>query len=185
MQKKPKLFTILLATGAVCALAGQLHATGLFIPQAEPAIIEPAITESAPAPDGAKEAKDRTRTRPAPGSLTGAIKAHGFWFGSEQAPAEAQEPIRVEAPAWTTKELQAIATQPGAPEDWAVVNGSLVNVRSAPRLDADRVGSLERGTRVRIITRRDGWTQIENPQTRQSGWMHQDFLKAAVPGTAG
>jgi uncharacterized protein YgiM (DUF1202 family) len=177
MQKKPKLFTVLLAGGAICALAGQLHATGLFVPPSEPAVNPPS--------EAVASDKDRTRARPAPGSLTGSIKARGFWFGAHETPAEAQEPIRVEAPVWTRKELQAIATEPGGPDNWVVVDGSVVNIRSAPGIDASRVGSLERGTRLRVIERRNNWTQVEDPQTQTTGWMHQDFLKAAVPGKAG
>lgn len=177
MQRKPGVFTILLAGGAVCALAGQLHATGLFTPQAKSTVHEASAASS--------NEKDRTRARPAPGSLTGAVEAHGFWFGASEEPAAKREPFRVETPAWTKKQLQAIATEPGNQKDWAVVEGSVVNVRSGPSANASRIGSFERGTRLRVIERQEKWTRIEDPETQQTGWMYRTLLKVSDPGKAG
>lgn len=180
MQSKPGFLTMLLAGGAVCALAGQLHASGLLLPKDD----KDAGIAEAEATAGA--VKDRTRERPAPASLTSAVKAHGFWFGGNEAAPAKREPIRIERSDLTRKQLKAIATQPGGGAEWVTVDGSVVNVRSGPGLDAPRVGSMTRGTRLRVVERGETWTKVENPQSHLTGWMHQDFLKAAkAPETAG
>lgn len=124
--------------------------------------------------------KVRTRKRPTPGSLTDSIKARGFWFGSDAKPAPEREAIRVETHNWGQAELPPTSSASSTDEQqWALVDGAVVNIRSGPSLSADRVGSFTQGTRLRVMERGDGWTRVEDPKSGQSGWMHQDFLTVA------
>ena len=59
---------------------------------------------------------------------------------------------------------------------WVRVNGSVVNVRSAPAASAQRIGSFTEGTRLRVVESGGKWTKVEDPKTGRSGWMFGSYL---------
>lgn len=57
-----------------------------------------------------------------------------------------------------------------------LVKGNRVNVRARPRSNASIIGSLDRGTAIRVQERKDDWFRIE-PIEGCSGWMKGSFLR--------
>lgn len=164
--RKPEFFALLLSAAIVCALGGQLNATG---PAEEAGDAASALT------------KDRTRDRPAPASLAEAIEARGFWLGSRAQLPPKQEPIRIATPDWLQQGGQAQVELAEDDHNWVVVEGAGVNVRAGPSVRAQRIGNMTRGKRLRVLERGKKWTRIEDPLTSQSGWMWADYLAETTP----
>jgi uncharacterized protein YgiM (DUF1202 family) len=58
------------------------------------------------------------------------------------------------------------------------VNDTLVNVRSGPSTDAEKLWVLERGDEVQALAVAGDWVQVEISEDK-SGWMLRDFLTEA------
>ncbi|MCV2894379.1 SH3 domain-containing protein [Lentibacter sp. XHP0401] len=63
-------------------------------------------------------------------------------------------------------------------DDIREVTGSRVNLRGGPGTDYNAVGSLTRGTEVRVISEENGWVKLQVQETGRIGYM-ADFLLTA------
>lgn len=89
-------------------------------------------------------------------------------------------------------ELRLLEQQPGlADESWfgweARVARDRINARSGPGVEYPVVLKLERGTPVRIITRRGDWSRVvlAEGNTRQHAWIFHRLLKTATGPDSG
>jgi uncharacterized protein YgiM (DUF1202 family) len=61
------------------------------------------------------------------------------------------------------------------PDSYGICNTSGLNVRSGPGVTYPIVGGLTYGQRIKIISHKNGWAQIETP----SGWCNESYLSFA------
>ena len=47
-----------------------------------------------------------------------------------------------------------------------------VNLRNAPSSTAGVVGVVAKGAKLRVISRKRGWVQVDDPATSKSGWIY-------------
>jgi uncharacterized protein YgiM (DUF1202 family) len=62
-----------------------------------------------------------------------------------------------------------------AADSYGICNTSGLSVRSGPGVTYPIVGGLTYGQRIKILSRKSGWTQIETP----SGWCNESYLSFA------
>ena len=53
-----------------------------------------------------------------------------------------------------------------------------VNLRESPSSTAAVVSIVAKGSKLRVIGRKRGWVQVNNPTTSQSGWIYSSNLNA-------
>jgi lysozyme len=69
-----------------------------------------------------------------------------------------------------------VSPQPQAiPESYGICNTSGLNVRNGPGVTFPIVGGLTYGQRIKILSHKNGWAQIESP----SGWCNETYLSFA------
>ena len=80
------------------------------------------------------------------------------------------------------------SAKPAAPQVAAVPRGDIayvcrpaVNFRSGPSSDADDVGTLDLGTRVRVLQRGEDWCKV-NLESGKSGWIARKYLDTRRQG---
>ena len=76
----------------------------------------------------------------------------------------------------------SVQTRPADSSTYAIVTGSSVNQREGPSTDNRVMGQLAEGTRVRVLTDQNGWSQITSPLG--TGWMSSNYLtpsRGSVP----
>lgn len=71
----------------------------------------------------------------------------------------------------------SVQTRPVDSSTYAIVTGSSVNQREGPSTRNLVMGQLAEGTRVRVLTDQDGWSQITSPLG--TGWMSSNYLAAS------
>jgi len=49
---------------------------------------------------------------------------------------------------------------------------AFVNLRKGPTSSAPVVGVVAKGAKLRVISRKRGWVEVENPATKQEGWIY-------------
>ena len=133
-------------------------ATELPAAPSPPAIIEPpALPPAAPAAEQ-PEAEQTAAREPAP---------------------QPREPASsVAVPASTRPPIVLSDLLPPEPEVEEFITTAGVNYRTAPTVDAPRLGALPAGTRVRVVSERAGWAEIELNDGRQA-FMAVDYLQPA------
>ena len=58
------------------------------------------------------------------------------------------------------------------------VTANSLNVRAEPTRTGMVLGSLKKGTEVRVLEEKDGWKRVQSDGVAPEGWVHGDFLKA-------
>jgi uncharacterized protein YraI len=53
---------------------------------------------------------------------------------------------------------------------------SAASIRSGPSTSAPVIGTAYAGAQVKVASRRSGWVQIVDPDSRRSGWIYSGFL---------
>lgn len=149
---------------------GQLYATNLA-----------PVTRSAELPQQAHPpgAHKVRQARPTPGALTTAIEWKHVWIGSGQPLPAPKAPVRITSNFDIEIRLRTNST-PKAEQSTVEVSGTVVNLRAAPNLAAERLGHFKQGQQLRALERRAGWVRIEDPTSGSTGWMHGDFLSDAA-----
>ncbi|WP_170588229.1 SH3 domain-containing protein [Ruegeria arenilitoris] len=71
----------------------------------------------------------------------------------------------------------SVQTRPADSSTYAIVTGSSVNQREGPSTDNRVMGQLAEGTRVRVLTDQNGWSQITSPLG--TGWMSSNYLTSS------
>lgn len=174
-RNKSTFRAALFAGLAITAIATQLEPTKLPFINAIPQVN----------PESRDVVAENTRhVRPTPAALTRAINSTDPSFASGNQSPLPQKPIDITAALSDFSNTGARLTPPDRKEasDWVRVNRSVVNVRSGPRVSARRIGSFQKGTRLRVIERGTSWTKVEDPQSGQSGWMYRDYLASMSEG---
>jgi uncharacterized protein YraI len=77
---------------------------------------------------------------------------------------QSNSPVPIESPQPTT-----------TPDSYGIVNTSGLNVRDGPGVAYPIVGGLTYGQRIKILSHKNGWAQIETP----SGWSNESYLSFA------
>jgi uncharacterized protein YraI len=77
---------------------------------------------------------------------------------------QSNSPVPIENPQPTT-----------TPDSYGIVNTSGLNVRDGPGVAYPIVGGLTYGQRIKILSHKNGWAQIETP----SGWSNESYLSFA------
>ena len=77
---------------------------------------------------------------------------------------QSNSPVPIESPQPTT-----------TPDSYGIVNTSGLNVRGGPGVTYPIVGGLTYGQRIKILSHKNGWAQIETP----SGWSNESYLSFA------
>lgn len=67
-------------------------------------------------------------------------------------------------------------------EEWARVVASTADMRSDPARDAALIYALPSGWRVRVISRSNGWVQIQDANSGAAGWVEASALAPLAPG---
>jgi hypothetical protein len=67
---------------------------------------------------------------------------------------------------------------PAGKEEWVELS-SYANLRSAPSSTAETIKVAEKGTKLRVASRRGNWVQVTDPATSQVGWVYSRFVEAA------
>lgn len=71
----------------------------------------------------------------------------------------------------------SVQTRSADSSTYAIVTGSSVNQREGPSTNNRVMGQLAEGTRVRVLTDQNGWSQITSPLG--TGWMSSSYLAAS------
>jgi uncharacterized protein YgiM (DUF1202 family) len=175
--------SISLLRNAFLAVLG-IYALSLAV---TPSTLTPVAKQAEPqasGPDGAIPAipaktRDARETKSTPAVLSRTLPANGFSGFTD--PGDAAEtgspaPVRV-----TVENVlpDAVKLPKSDEAEWVVVDAPALNLRAGPSISTDRVTSLPRGTRLAVLTRKEQWVQVQNPETGQTGWMYRDYLKSA------
>lgn len=175
MRQELKIFTKLTALAAgLYLLAGQIAPSGhavLVATAASPASDQPALVG---------KVRDRDVT---PAILSKELPRRDIWIARADRSGASLEPVRIEVSEWNLAFRKA-STARRKSQTWAEVSGSVVNLRSSPDLRASRIGRLTRGTRLEVLARKEKWARVRNPETRETGWMHADYLHSVERGPA-
>lgn len=166
-----------LVSGGILLSALALYPVVQFAGAADRNAPDPAEASPRPAVSAPAGAERVRRTRPEPGALSRSARAKDFsrFFHPGGSP-QPRGPIRLKV---KTALLELALTPEAAPER-VRVNGSRVNMRAGPSLSAERITAFDRDTRLTVLERGETWTQVENPETGQTGWMHGDYLKTVT-----
>lgn len=98
----------------------------------------------------------------------------------KEEPIHTLKPVRVETANLKPALRRANAAADGEAQKWVEVSGaSMVNVRDGPGVTNRDIGTLRRGTRLRVLGEEGNWTHIEHPETKLTGWMSSDYLAEA------
>jgi hypothetical protein len=113
-------------------------------------------------------------------------------FGANQEPVPAVKPdlteARAQAPGATSAELADVEAAKGTPADpvqsrrsspavddvhanW-IEPVAFVNLREGPSPSAPVVTVVAKGTKLRVIGRKDRWVQVTNPTSSEKGWIY-------------
>jgi uncharacterized protein YgiM (DUF1202 family) len=57
------------------------------------------------------------------------------------------------------------------------VTAKSLNVRAEPTKTGMVLGSLKKGTEVRVLEEKDGWKKVQSDGAAPEGWVHGDYLK--------
>lgn len=146
------------------AAGPQLVTEGRPVPGVEaPAapLSEPSATEPPAGPGPERSAMERTAAQsPVPATPPGEPAARAT------VPASSRPPIVLSDLLPPEPEVEEFLTTAG------------VNYRTAPTVDAPRLGAMPAGTRVRVVRERGGWAEIELDDGRQA-FMAIDYLQPA------
>jgi uncharacterized protein YgiM (DUF1202 family) len=71
-------------------------------------------------------------------------------------------------------------TPPGSDDREAgwVKPSAYVNLRDGPSSSSAVVGVVAKGTKLRVMGRKRGWVQVNDPATSQSGWIYSGNVDA-------
>ena len=59
-----------------------------------------------------------------------------------------------------------------------IVTAKSLNVRAEPSTTGMVLGTLKKGTEVRVMEEKDGWKRVQSDGAAPEGWVHGDYLKA-------
>ena len=76
----------------------------------------------------------------------------------------------------------AVGTAAESPAEWVEIV-SAVDVHSQPQQSSPTLKVGEKGLKLRVLGRKNGWVQVIDPGTSTKGWIYKRFLKAAGPLT--
>jgi hypothetical protein len=65
---------------------------------------------------------------------------------------------------------------PSGKEEWVALS-SYANVRSAPSSNAETIKVAEKGTKLRVASRRGNWVQVTDPSTSETGWVYSRYVE--------
>jgi hypothetical protein len=65
---------------------------------------------------------------------------------------------------------------PSGKEEWVALS-SYTNVRSAPSSNAETIKIAEKGTKLRVASRRGNWVQVTDPSTSETGWVYSRYVE--------
>jgi hypothetical protein len=65
---------------------------------------------------------------------------------------------------------------PSGKEEWVALS-SYANVRSAPSSNAETIKIAEKGTKLRVASRRGNWVQVTDPSTSETGWVYSRYVE--------
>ena len=58
-----------------------------------------------------------------------------------------------------------------------IVTAKSLNVRAEPNTTGMVLGTLKKGTEVRVLEEKDGWKRVQSDGAAPEGWVHGDYLK--------
>ena len=58
-----------------------------------------------------------------------------------------------------------------------IVTAKSLNVRAEPNTKGMVLGTLKKGTEVRVMEEKDGWKRVQSDGAAPEGWVHGDYLK--------
>jgi hypothetical protein len=67
---------------------------------------------------------------------------------------------------------------PAGKEEWVELS-SYAKLRSAPSSTAETIKVAEKGTKLRVASRKGNWVQVTDPATSEVGWVYSRFVEAA------
>jgi hypothetical protein len=71
----------------------------------------------------------------------------------------------------------APARVPAGKEEWVELS-SYANLRSAPSSNAETIKIAEKGTKLRVASRKGNWVQVTDPATSEMGWVYSRYVEA-------
>ncbi len=74
---------------------------------------------------------------------------------------------------------QSATPEEGAAKDEWVALSSYANLRKEPSSNAETLKVAEKGTRLRVASRKGNWVQVTDPSTSETGWVYSRYVEAA------
>jgi hypothetical protein len=92
------------------------------------------------------------------------------------AAASANAIASVSAPADQVTISDTPAGLPSAKEEWVALS-SYANLRKEPSSNAETIKIAEKGTKLRVASRRGNWVQVTDPSTSETGWVYSRYVE--------
>jgi hypothetical protein len=71
----------------------------------------------------------------------------------------------------------APARLPAGKEEWVELS-SYANLRKEPSSNAETIKVAEKGTKLRVASRKGNWVQVTDPATSEMGWVYSRYVEA-------
>ena len=68
-------------------------------------------------------------------------------------------------------------TPAGLPKEEWVALSSYANLRKEPSSNAETIKIAEKGTKLRVASRRGNWVQVTDPSTSETGWVYSRYVE--------
>lgn len=72
----------------------------------------------------------------------------------------------------------AAPEEAAAKEEWVALS-SYANLRKEPSSNAETLKVAEKGTKLRVASRKGNWVQVTDPSTSETGWVYSRYVEAA------
>ena len=61
-------------------------------------------------------------------------------------------------------------------DEWVALAG-YANVRAEPSSTAETIKVAEKGTKLRVASRKGNWVQVTDPATSETGWVYSRYVE--------
>jgi hypothetical protein len=93
-------------------------------------------------------------------------------------PPPAAAPANATASASAPADQVTISDAPaGLPKEEWVALSSYANLRKEPSSNAETIKIAEKGTKLRVASRRGNWVQVTDPSTSETGWVYSRYVE--------
>jgi lysozyme len=131
---------------------------------------------------GRRDENENSNSNPGNGTLTdrvNSLQEQFTTFSSAVIAVQANLQDRLSALEQRVQSLSPITPPAGGSTLYATCKATFLNVRSGPGTSYPPISSLRYGQRVKVLTRQNGWAQLEQP----AGWASEAYLTYSTNGS--